>query len=70
MAESVKKLLDMGDLHSVVGCVKSRITAKHTHIVSKDIERKLREKVKRRLIYMSAIFTHFFCPGILCSNDV
>eukprot|EP00090_Calanus_glacialis_P006925 TRINITY_DN15410_c0_g1_i1.p1 TRINITY_DN15410_c0_g1~~TRINITY_DN15410_c0_g1_i1.p1 ORF type:complete len:116 (-),score=40.30 TRINITY_DN15410_c0_g1_i1:268-582(-) len=42
--ESVKKLLHMGDFHSVVDCVRNRITVQHTGIVSREVERRLRDK--------------------------
>ena len=45
MTDSVKKVLDMGDFHSVVDCMTSRIKTQHCNIMSRDIERKLREKV-------------------------
>ena len=44
--ESVKKLLHMGDFHSVVDCVRNRITVQHTGIVSREVERRLRDKVE------------------------
>ena len=67
MAESVKKLLDMGDFHSVVDCVQSRITSQHTNIVSRDIEKKLREKVKsRRMVYHSTLFMSRLMQSNLC----
>ena len=47
MTDSVKKVLDMGDFHSVVDCVTSRIKTQHCNIMSRDIERKLREKVRK-----------------------
>ena len=47
-AESVKKLLemDMGSFHSVVDCVAGKMTAQHSSLLSKEVEKRLREKVR------------------------
>ena len=45
--ESVKKVLemDMGTFHSVVDCVASKMTAQHSRMFSREVEKRLKEKV-------------------------
>ena len=52
--ESVKKVLEMemGTFHSVVDCVASKMTAQHSSLFSREVEKRLREKVRQEVLIL------------------
>ena len=52
--ESVKKVLEMemGTFHSVVDCVASKMTAQHSSLFSREVEKRLREKVRQEVLML------------------